>query len=93
MLVDVSISPYGPTKTDQANAMRVDVGDLTLWFSYRTIVAFQAMGKPIVVRQNEWESTTGRHLNAIDGGDKASRVSAEAFGKLLDEALSKYQSV
>ena len=33
----------------------------------------------LVVRENNWGPTTGKHLNAIDGGDKKARLSADAF--------------
>jgi hypothetical protein len=62
-----SITTYG--HTNATNAMRVDIGEDTIWFSYRTPIAFQVGWNGVVVRQNDWGSTTGRHLNAIDGGD------------------------
>lgn len=47
---------------------------LTVWLSYNTPVAFLEHGGKRVVSQNNWGPTTGKHLNAIDGGDKPSRV-------------------
>ena len=46
-----------------AHATRI--GKLTLYYSYRTIIAFADDGK-LVIRKNEWSSTTGRHLNSIN---------------------------
>lgn len=57
-----------------------------LWFSYREPVAFRVPGSRPVVSQNYWGTTTGRHLNAIDGGTadaKAARLNAEAFATAL----------
>jgi len=54
--------------------LAVDVGPVRVWFSYRTPVAFQVDGHSRVVRQNDWSTTTGKHLNWIDGGDKKSQV-------------------
>lgn len=51
----------------------------TFWFSYQTLVAFQRCGGKRYVRQNDWSTTTGKHLNAIDGGDKKNRLSEQAF--------------
>lgn len=63
------------------NALRLDVGPLTVWFSYKTPVAFHAPGCPRVVRHNAWGPTTGRHLKAIDGG-RGERVDDETFERL-----------
>ncbi len=78
---DYSSTNYG------AHALRVDLGVLTVWFSYQTPVAFQVSGRPQVVRKNDWSTTTGKHLNRIDCGDKKSRVSAERFAELWSEQV------
>jgi len=79
-----SISNYGQYSSDNygAHTLRVEVGPLTIWFSYRTPVAFRAPGVPRVVHKNVWGRTTGKHLNWIDGGDKKSRVESEVFDNL-----------
>ena len=53
------------------NANLVQIGPLTLYFSYRTVVAFRYNGK-LRISNNEWGTTTGRHLNTICS-DKAIR--------------------
>ena len=63
---------------------------LELYFSYDTIVAFQESGHEITVAHNVWSSTTGRHLNEIDGGEKEDRVDHNTFQKQLDEALERF---
>lgn len=78
-----TISHYCPNTT-ASNATCVSLGDLDLYFSYRTPVAFRYPGIGTVVRQNEWGPTTGKHLNAIDGGDKKSRVPGDEFIRLLN---------
>jgi hypothetical protein len=83
--MDITINNYSQGRSKQHNSTYVVVGDLTIYFSYRTPVAFSYRGKQ-VVRQNDWSTTTGKHLNWIDGGDKASRVSGEEFQRLLEEA-------
>ena len=60
---------------------------LTVWFSYKTPVAFQVDGHSRIVRANDWGSTTGKHINAIDGGDKKSRVSSDEFERLWKEQV------
>lgn len=83
-LPDAKLTCYRKRRSgcDDPNARVVTVGPLTLWFSYETLVAFQAAGRPRVVRENVWGPTTGKHLNAIDGGDRSSRFCAEEFTRL-----------
>ena len=75
--------------TDRPNFTRVTVGDLTLWFSYQTCVAFNAHdGNGPVVRKNEWGPTTGKHLNYIDNMRKDTRVNEAAFTASLKLQLA-----
>ena len=69
------------SNTTASNAQRIDAGPVSVWYSYRTAVAIQIDDGPIVVRKNEWGPTTGKHLNAIDGGDKSTRVDATQFAE------------
>ena len=71
-----TIQPY--TNSDNAVQFFDGQGN-TYWFSYRTLIAFKSVDGPKVVRQNEWSTTTGKHLNAIDGGDKKSRLNRVEF--------------
>jgi len=72
-----------------ANALRFQIGGLSIWFSYKTPIAFALNGKR-VVRQNDWSQTTGRHLNTIDGGAKESRIPGSEFERQLQEALASH---
>jgi len=60
------------------NAIVVSFEALDLYFSYKTVVAFRYEGK-LTVCENTWGTTTGKHLNWIDGGNKKSRLSYEDF--------------
>lgn len=62
-----------------------DVQGNSFWFSYKTLVAFYHPRHGRVVHQNDWSNTTGKHLNAIDGGDKKNRVDEETFRKLFNK--------
>lgn len=73
------------------NAIRVEVGPIIVWFSYRTPVAFLIPGHMMRVRQNEWGPTTGKHLNTIDDGDKVNRVTGEQFQRLWNEQNARLQ--
>ena len=70
------------------NALRVDIGRLSIWFSYQTPVAFDD-GTGTVCRVNDWKQTTGKHLNAIEPNHK-SRVSGAEFENRLCAMLAKY---
>jgi len=84
---------YGRYSSDNygAHTLRIhfdlpDASPVCVWFSYTTPVAFAIRGQR-TVRVNEWGPTTGKHLNWIDGGDKAARVSGEEFQRMYSEAL------
>lgn len=76
--------------TTKGNALKFDFGPIRVWFSYTTPVAFMRDGdaRPIV-SENAWSRTTGKHLNAIDGGNKRSRLPREDFERALAAALSE----
>lgn len=73
---------------DTPNFTEVNLsGFLTLYFSYNTPIAFYAGGER-VIRENEWSTTTGKHLNWINP-DKSVRVSGEVFEQKLEELLKR----
>lgn len=72
-----------PTITTEKNFTIVELDSVRLWFSYSTLIGFvkrngSGAGKRFV-SENCWSTTTGKHLNAIDGGDKKSRLPREEF--------------
>lgn len=74
---------YNP-KSEQANCIHIDLDHVELWFSYHTLVAFRIIGEQLVVRENNWGITTGRHLNWIDGGSdeaRRNRLDSASFEK------------
>ena len=82
---------YGNYSSDNygAHALCFDIAGDTFWFSYKTLVAFQKGHGSIVVRENDWSTTTGKHLNAIDDGNKKARVSGVVFEKLFAKAFGR----
>lgn len=73
-----------------SNFNSVEVGSVTVWFSYKTAIAFSAPGLGTIVRQNEWSTTTDKHLNRVDGGGKDAkdaRVDGETFNNWLSNVL------
>ena len=72
----------------RASQWKDDLG-IVYYKSYSTIVAFKAPGHQLVVRENDWATTTGKHLNWIDGGDvnaKKRRLPQSEFNKKLEKA-------
>lgn len=65
--------------------VRYETGEV--YFSYQTEVAFRGVDGQLIVSQNEWSNTTGRHLNIIDGGNKEARIPHVDFMELLEEKI------
>lgn len=63
----------------------VDIGALSIWYSYETPVAYRVAGSPIVVRRNEWGPTTGRHLREIEAAENGTgeRIDGATFERQL----------
>lgn len=62
------------------HTIQVTIGCYTLYFSYKTLIAFDSPTTGLVCRENEWGPTTGKHMNWVQ--DKKQRVSSEEFTKL-----------
>jgi hypothetical protein len=65
-----------------------DAHGVTYYMSYSTLVGVRRPGHGVIVRRNDWGPTTGKHLNAIDGGDKSSRLDRDAFRDAVTALLS-----
>jgi hypothetical protein len=72
----MSVSISHPT--ERPNFSVVTVGDLTIWFSYRTPIAFHTFETGTVARENVWGPTTGKHLGLV-GVDKKKRMRGADF--------------
>ena len=81
------LSNYGQYASSNYGAycLKMQLFNVTVWFSYQTMVAFYSHETGLVVRENDWGPTTGKHLNWIDGGNKAERVSSELFQQKLED--------
>ncbi len=89
--MNVSKRTYGDYSSNYGtHCMEITVGNLSIYFSYDTVVAFSDPSTGRVVTQNDWSTTTGKHLNAIDGGDKKSRLPRAEFEAKLAEVLKKH---
>lgn len=75
--------------TDRPNFSVVNFGELTLWFSYQTVIAFDSPVTGQVISENAWGPTTGRHLNYINS-DRSERKPREEFKRLLELATEPH---
>ena len=79
---------YGQSTSAQCHALKFSTPDGLFWFSYDTLVAFRINGTEkednggLVVRENKWGPTTGKHLNAIND-NKYCRVDSKTFARLF----------
>lgn len=74
-----------------AHTLEVSIGNLTLYFSYKTVVAFSIPGY-LACSENQWSTTTGKHLNWIEP-DKRKRLSGEEFEDALNQVLKQHKLV
>lgn len=87
-----TVSSYGRYSSGNygVNTLKISFPNhFTIWYSYETVVAF--LGREgLKVRQNDWSTTTGKHLNWIDGGQKEKRLAGAEFETLLQAELAYY---
>jgi len=90
--MDVEKWSYGEYKSKNygVNTMALRVGTFEVFFSYNTVVAFRD-DMQFVIRQNDWGSTTGKHLNWLDMGNKKARVPGAIFKEMLNDVLKKHE--
>ena len=77
---------YGKYSSDNYGSHSLAFNDKfnnTYYFSYDTLVAFTG-NDGLVIRENVWGNTTGKHLNWINK-DKSIRVDKDTFNKKLEE--------
>jgi hypothetical protein len=82
----INLGNYG---NGQANSMFVEIGNLTLYFSYKTVIGFEGFGEPLTVSENLWGPTTGKHLNLLQS-DKDKRLARRVFEDRLNHLLSEH---
>lgn len=87
-----TITSYGQYSSGNYGVNSLEVrfpNGFALMYSYNTIVAFNGRHGLRVI-QNQWSTTTGKHLNWIDGGDKDARIAPAQFHVLLTAELEHY---
>ena len=69
------------------NTNKVSIGELDLYFSYKTIVAFHSQEQGLKVCCNQWSKTTGKLLNSLE--DKKQHINPLLFNQLLENEFKK----
>ncbi len=70
-------------KQPQMNFSAVHVNGVVVYFSYKTPIAFYTKSGELFISENNWNTTTGRHLNYIDS-DKKKRIPHSEFLRKYD---------
>lgn len=70
--------------TDRPNFYSIGFGNCIFYYSYRTCIAFYVSGVGEFVCENDWSTTTGKHLNYIND-DKKVRLPRAEFQRVLNE--------
>lgn len=92
-ITDIKKWNYGVYSSDNygAHTQAIEIGTRKIYFSYDTIIAFcgtNSKGEYFnCVHCNDWGTTTGKHLNFIDGGNKGMRLSDDEFNKQLKKFI------
>lgn len=82
-------SYYGSGRNNYGNhSMSFEFAGIKMWFSYETLIAFQADGGLQIVRENTWGPTTGRHLQAAQRG-YGKRYPDDEFLVLFVDAIGR----
>ena len=66
------------------------IGPLDLWYSYKTVIAFRTPATGLVVSENLWGPTTGKHINAISRDQRTPRTEFQAR---LDEVMARLMAL
>lgn len=82
----VWVNQFGATN----NAVEVGIGNVSLYFSYKTLIAYSDPQDGLVVCENAWSTTTGKHLNYVDGGNKKSRFNPAIFEEKAQAMLRRH---
>lgn len=77
-MISLSEVDFANENENSANNFNsVTIGDITLYFSYETCVAFKTRHQ-FYICENIWGTTTGKHLNWINK-DKSIRLPRKEF--------------
>lgn len=74
------ISSYGDYDSDNygVNSLKVSFEEFDLYYSYKTIIAYCDANDGFVMCKNDWNTTTGKHMNWLDD-DHSKRLPSQEF--------------
>lgn len=72
-----------------SHTQAIQIGNLTLYFSYDTVIAFESKLYSLTVCENVWGITTGKHLNWIQP-NKNARHPYTVFQGMLENVLKQH---
>ena len=67
-----------PNYGGKQNFTYLVIGEVEFWFSYQTVIAFRTPTTGLVLSENLWGPTTGKHLNVISRGQRTPRAEFQA---------------
>lgn len=71
------------------NGKYIEIGNIEIFVSYGTVIAYRTPEAGLVARENDWSNTTGQHMSAIPGNVKEDRINGtlfeEKFNKMLED--------
>lgn len=59
----ITLTTYMPNESP--NAMCVDLGEIRLYYSYDILIAYWTRDEGMVISDNSWSRTTGKHINHL----------------------------
>lgn len=75
---------------NNSNNFYFKIGNLTLYVSYKTIIAFYTPHTGLIVCKNVFSNTTGKHLNSLPEHNKNDRLDYNIFQQRLSHVLNNF---
>ena len=72
------------------NGKHIEIGNIEIFVSYSTVIAYRTPNEGLVARENDWSTTTGQHMNAVPGNTKEDRISGPDFEERFSKMLEDY---
>ena len=83
----ITLSYYMPNESP--NAVCIDLDAIRLYFSYDQIVAYWTKDEKLIVCENEWTRTHGKHINKLLKHPGATQVCVTEFGFRVSKLLKR----
>jgi len=74
------------SQTHKSVVIQTPKGRVDVHFSYQSVIAFKVGDGPMIVSENCWSTTTGKHINSINN-DRKARLPRAVFMQKYEAAL------